>query len=49
MIIKITYEPETLVDAVRFLDEFCAIEYIGTATCEIGGGFTSQPLDDEEE
>lgn len=48
MKIKMTYEPETLEDAVRFLDEFCAIEYIGIATCEILGGFTSQGDDEEE-
>ena len=48
MIIKINYEPETLEDAVRFLDEFCTIEYIGIASCEIEGGFTSQCKDEED-
>ena len=48
MMIKITYEPDSLEDAVRFLDEFCSIELEGIGTCEIEGGFSSQ-YDEEEE
>ena len=48
MIIKITYDPNTLEDAVRFLDAFCSIELFGIGTCEIQGGFSSEHDDGEE-
>jgi hypothetical protein len=48
MIIKITYDPETLQDAVWFLDDFCDIELRGKGTCVIEGGFSSELFDEEE-
>lgn len=48
MKVKITYEPNTLEDAVRFLDEFCSIELRGKTMCLIEGGFSSQGDDEEE-
>lgn len=48
MMIKISYDPTTLEDAVRFLDAFCSIELHGIGACEIEGGFSSELFEEEE-
>jgi hypothetical protein len=49
MMIKITYDPNDLFDAVEFLDQFTNLELgNGVARVEIEGGFTNQGDDEEE-